>query len=666
MKNGDIMNENFSSEIQTEFSSACTHDCSCCCGCGDHEHEHQHSHGGCGCGCEEETFSVKTKFILIGISVILLIAAIVFKSLSFPGFVTLPLYIAAYLIVGTNCFKGCINEFKEGNIFSEFLLMIVATLGAFALKEYNEAVFVMIFHCVGTVIEHYSVSRSERSVRSLLDSRPKSVDTFKDGEWRSIRVSDVKKGDIIRIKPGEMAALDGIVLKGKASVDTSSITGESAKRSVSENDSVLSGYINLDGVLELRVTDEEEHSTLTEIIKLVEEGNSNKSNTEKTISSFAKYYTPAVMAAALIVAVICPLIWGNFSYFFGVAMLFLVASCPCSILIGIPLAFYCSIGGAAKKGVLVKGGAHIENFAKLKAVAFDKTGTLTTGEFGIIKTESRDTNELISLISAAEHYSSHPLAQVFKKYPVDESQISDFSEISGKGVSVLYCGKPLIAGSAAFLEDKNIKFNRPENINGSIIFVAYDSEYKGYAILGDVVRDDAEKTVAALRKSGVEKLVLLTGDGKDNAVALSEKLGLDSAFWSLLPRDKVEKLDSLSVEYKGRTAFVGDGINDAPVLAKAPLSVAVGGEGKDIAATSSDAVLLNGKLSGLADLISFAKKTMRLVRFDIIFSLLVKFGVMIGGFFGCPMYFAVFADVGLVIIFPLLAYALLRSAKKNG
>lgn len=656
--------------ITKDFSFDCAHECSQCCGCqiseDNHhdEHGHEHSHGdGCCCG-EEETFSVKTKFILIAVSSVLLIAAMILSSFDINLFITLPLYIAAYLVVGINCFKGCINEIREGNIFSEYLLMTVATVGAFIISEYNEAVLVMIFHCIGTIIEYYSVSRSKNSVRALLDSRPKTVEVQRDGNWQKFNVSDVKVGDIIRVKPGEMIALDGVIVKGTASIDTSSITGESVKRTFSEKDTVMSGYINLDGMLEIEISSEEKNSTLAEIIRLVEEGNKNKSNAEKTFSVFAKYYTPAVMAAALIVALICPLIWGNWSYFFGVAMLFLVASCPCSLIIGIPLSFYCSIGGMAKNGILVKGGAHIENFSRLKVMAFDKTGTLTTGDFGILKISSKNDEELLQLLSAAEYYSTHPLAQVFKKNTVNENEITDFKEISGRGVSVLFKNKKILAGNRTLLESENIEVPEIENINGSVIFVSYGGEYKGYAVLGDVVREDAEETLFKIKKSGVEKTVLLTGDGKTNATSLAKKLNIDSVFYSLLPQNKVERVEELSVEYNNRVAFVGDGINDAPVLAKAPLSVSVAGQGKDIAASSSDVVLLNGKLSGISRLISFAKKTMRLVRFDIIVSLVMKFGIMVWGFFGCPMYMAVFADVGLVIIFPLLAFALFRSSNK--
>lgn len=628
----------------------------------EHEHEHDHEHG---CGCCEETVETSTKGILIAISSALLLAAIILGEFSMPLYVTLPIYVAAYLVVGSNCFIGLYNEFREKNFFSEYLLMTVATVGAFAISEYTEAVLVMIFHCIGTVIEDYSVSKSKNSVRSLLDGRPEKVER-KNGEiWESVPLEDIAVGDVVRIKAGEIAALDGVVTGGGATVDTSSVTGESRKYFLSENDKVLSGFVNLDGVIEITVTSDEKHSTLSEIVRLVEEGNKNKSNAEKTLSVFAKYYTPAVMFAAIAIAVICPLIWGNFVYFFREAMLLLVASCPCSLLIGIPLSFYCGIGGMAKNGVLVKGGGHIEKFSKLRAVAFDKTGTLTTGDFGITEIFAENKEELFDLLCAAEYYSTHSLSEPFKNGKISPSDLSDFTEIAGRGVFVKYKDKPLFAGNAKLMRENGIVFPDVKEEKGSVIFAAYDGEYKGRVILGDIIRSDAEQTLSELKKNGVEKTVLLTGDGKTNAELLANTLKIDEVKSSLLPKDKVENVLTLSEKYDGNVAFVGDGINDAPVLAKAPMSVAIAKDGNGISASAADAVLLGGKLSGISKLVSFSKKTMRLVRFDIVSSLAVKFGVMAGGFFGLPMYAAVFADVGLTVIYPLLAYALFKSAKKD-
>ncbi len=584
------------------------------------------------------------------------------------------IYLVAYVIVGWEIVKKAFRNITRGKVFDENFLMTVATIGAFGIGEFPEAVAVMLFYQVGELFQHYAVDKSRKSIASLMDIRPDFANVEREGNVQKVNPSDIKIGEIIIVKPGEKVPLDGIVVEGTSSLDTKALTGEALPRDVQEGLQVISGCINLNGVIKIEVTKEYGESTVSKILNLVENASSKKAKSENFITKFAQYYTPIVVFIALILAVIPPLMipGATFSDWIYRALSFLVVSCPCALVISIPLSFFGGIGGASKMGILIKGSNYLEALANTEIMVFDKTGTLTEGVFEVqkVKAVDRSEEELLKLTAYAEYYSNHPISLSVKKAyhkEIDEKQILETQELSGRGMVAKIGEQNILVGNEKLMKEKQIDFETCNEI-GTILYVAVNGKYAGCIVIADKIKPDASNTIKNLKKNHMKQTVMLTGDRKDVGEKVAKELGLDQVYTELLPDGKVEKVETLLKEKseKGKLAFVGDGINDAPVLALADIGIAMGGLGSDAAIEAADIVLMTDEPSKIMDAIQLSKKTMKIVKENIIFAISVKILVLILSAFGLStMWEAVFADVGVSVIAILNALRVLYVKKKK-
>ena len=597
----------------------------------------------------------------------ILIAALIFVPLfaaEHMGMLELPapfvfvLFLVPYLIVGWDILYRALRNIRNGQIFDENFLMCIATFGAFAVQEFEEAVAVMLFYQVGELFQDYAVNRSRQSIADLMDICPEYANMEVDGELKEVDPDDVAVGDIIIIKPGERVPLDGVVIGGTSFVDTSALTGESVPRQMSEGSEIISGCVNGNGLLRVRVSKEFEDSTVTKILELVENASSKKAPVENFITKFARYYTPIVVVGAALLAVIPPLVYGGGWADWGLrACSFLVISCPCALVISVPLGFFGGIGAASKVGVLVKGSNYLETLAQMDTIVFDKTGTLTKGEFNVshVYPEGISETQLLETAALAECYSEHPISQAIKKAyggPLLTERVSHAEEIPGHGVKVLIDGKEVLAGNSKLMEAGDIQF-KPAADMGTVIYIAIDKVYAGSIIIADQIKPESKEALKALKASGVRHTVMLTGDKAEVGEAVAKELGMDQVYTELLPADKVSKVEELLAGMSGKSklAFVGDGINDAPVLSRADIGIAMGSMGSDAAIEAADIVLMDDNPLKIASVIRIARHTLGIVTQNIVFALGVKAIILILGAFGLAnMWAAVFADVGVAVL----------------
>jgi cadmium-exporting ATPase len=603
--------------------------------------------------------------IIIGAAVL---AAAVLLSLN-NEWLQIALFIISYIIVGGDVVKRAVKNIFKGQVFNENFLMSIATIGAFFIGEYPEGVAVMLFYQVGELFQSYAVGKSRKSIASLMDIRPDYANVKKGDELVKVDPDEVQIGDIIVIKAGEKIPLDGKVIEGGSMIDTSALTGESVPREVEVGSDILSGCININGVITAEVTKEFGESTVSKILDLVENASSKKSNSEQFITKFARYYTPVVVIIAVFLAIIPPLVidGATFSDWIYRALAFLVVSCPCALVISIPLSFFGGIGGASKKGVLVKGSNYLEALAETEIVVFDKTGTLTKGVFNVqeIHPEGVSKEELLELTAHAESYSNHPISLSLKRAyskEIDNGRISDVEEISGHGVIATVDGKKVMAGNIKLMKMMDIPYFKGELI-GTIVHVAVNNKYIGYIVIADEVKEDSAQAIKELKAANIKQTVMLTGDNKSIGSKVAKELGLDKVYAELLPADKVEKLEELFSQKskKGKLAFVGDGINDAPVLARADIGIAMGGLGSDAAIEAADVVIMTDEPSKIATTMKISKKTLKIAHQNIVFAIGIKIIVLILSAFGITtMWAAIFADVGVTIIAVLNAFRALN------
>lgn len=603
--------------------------------------------------------------IIIGAAVL---ATAVLLSLN-NEWLQIALFIVSYIIVGGDVVKRAVKNIFKGQVFDENFLLSIATIGAFFIGEYPESVAVMLFYQVGELFQSYAVGKSRKSIASLMDIRPDYANVKKGDELVKVDPDEVQIGDIIVIKAGEKIPLDGKVIEGSSMIDTSALTGESVPREVEVGSDILSGCININGVITAEVTKEFGESTVSKILDLVENASSKKSNSEQFITKFARYYTPVVVIIAVFLAIIPPLVidGATFSDWIYRALAFLVVSCPCALVISIPLSFFGGIGGASKKGVLVKGSNYLEALAETEIVVFDKTGTLTKGVFNVqeIHPEGVSKEELLELTAHAESYSNHPISLSLKRAyskEIDNGRISDVEEISGHGVIATVDGKKVMAGNIKLMKMMDIPYFKGELI-GTIVHVAVNNKYIGYIVIADEVKEDSAQAIKELKAANIKQTVMLTGDNKSIGSKVAKELGLDKVYAELLPADKVEKLEELFSQKskKGKLAFVGDGINDAPVLARADIGIAMGGLGSDAAIEAADVVIMTDEPSKIATAMKISKKTLKIAHQNIVFAIGIKIIVLILSAFGITtMWAAIFADVGVTIIAVLNAFRALN------
>ena len=612
----------------------------------------------------------------------------------FEGWKLLFLYLIPYFVIGWDILYKAVRNIKNGQIFDENFLMAVATIGAFGVNEYSEAVAVMLFYQVGELFQSYAVNRSRQSITDLMDICPEYANIEEDGQLKQVDPDDVEIGDIIVIKPGEKIPLDGKVVFGESMVDTSALTGESVPRTVKEGDDLVSGCVNGNGLLRAEVTREFDDSTVAKILELVENASSKKAHVENFITRFARYYTPAVVIGAVVLAVIPPLFAGqSWAEWVRRACTFLVISCPCALVISVPMSFFSGIGAASKKGVLVKGSNYLEIMSKLHTVVFDKTGTLTKGEFKVARIYSVDEEadtagngenesgesaengtdprsekqrKVLELAALAESYSDHPISRSIRDAwgkKLDQSRVSDAQEISGHGVKVKIDGKMVLAGNGKLMDEEGISYTECDSI-GTVVYVAEDGRFLGSIVIADGIKDGVKDAIQRLKRAGVSKTVMLTGDRRNVAEAVAKEIGLDEVHAQLLPGDKVDAVESLMkfLPESKKLAFVGDGINDAPVLSRADVGIAMGSMGSDAAIEAADVVLMDDDPGKIADIVRISRKTMGIVMQNIVFALGVKFVVLAMGAFGVAnMWEAVFADVGVSVIAILNAMRALKA-----
>lgn len=612
---------------------------------------------------------MKKRAIKIIIAFIIFIIAIVvpFQNI----WINNVLFLISYLIVGLNILKKAFRNIFRGKVFDENFLMTVATLGAFAIGEFSEAVAVMLFYQVGELFQSFAVDKSRKSISSLMNIRPDYANILKNNKEEKVNPEDVKIGDIIIVKPGEKVPLDGIVIEGKSSIDTKALTGESVPRSVKKDDEILSGCINLNGVIKLKVCKEFGESTVSKILNLVENASSRKSKSENFITKFAKYYTPVVVIIAVFIAFLPPLVVKEASFIDWIyrALSFLVVSCPCALVISIPLSFFGGIGGASKMGILIKGSNYLEALANTEIVVFDKTGTLTEGVFEVQKINPIDISEdeLLKIAVHSENYSNHPISKSLKNAyskEIDKNIISKTEELSGRGIAAIVDDKDILIGNEKLMNENNINFSVCKDV-GTILYVAINKEYAGYILISDKIKKDSKKTISNLKDRKI-KTIMLTGDKKEVGESVSSSLNMDGVYTELLPDGKVEKVEDLIKQKseKGKLAFVGDGINDAPVLALADIGIAMGGLGADSAIEAADIVIMTDEPSKISNAINLSKKNMRIVKENIIFAISVKVLVLLLSALGIStMWEAVFADVGVAIIAILNSLRMLRITK---
>ena len=615
----------------------------------------------------------KKMLVRIAVSAVLLIAAVL---VPYQGLWRFALFLPAYFVIGWDVLWRAVRNIAHGQVFDENFLMALATVGAFCTGffgqgEYPEAVFVMLFYQVGELFQSYAVGKSRKSIASLMDIRPDYANVERDGKLLQVDPEEVAVGDTITVKAGEKIPLDGLVLEGSSLVNTSALTGESVPRQVRPGDSVISGCVNQNGLLRVQVTKAFGESTVQKILDLVENASSKKAKAENFITKFARYYTPVVVFCALALAVVPPLFVGDWTGWVQKALIFLVVSCPCALVISVPLSFFGGIGGASRQGILVKGGNYLEVLADTELVVFDKTGTLTKGVFQVtaIHPEGVSQQDLLELAALAESYSDHPISRSLKEAwgkALDTARVGQVEELSGRGVRAQVDGKEVWAGNGKLMEEIGLAY-RPSGQVGTVVHVAAEGRYLGYILIADEVKPDAKEAIAALKAQGVKKTVLLTGDAKDVGEAVAQELGLDEAYTQLLPGDKVERVEALLQETspKGKLAFVGDGINDAPVLSRADIGIAMGALGSDAAIEAADLVLMDDKPSKIAKAMEISKRTLRIVRQNIVFALAVKLLVLMLTPFGLAnLWEAVFADVGVMVLAILNASRALQVGRK--
>ena len=610
---------------------------------------------------------MKKRAIKIIVAFILFVAAMIINVSNV--WINNILYIISYLIVGYDIVLKAIRNVFRGKVFDENFLMTVATIGAFGVGEFPEAVAVMLFYQVGELFQSFAVDRSRKSISNLMDIRPDFANLVKEDSIEKVDPDEVSIGDIILIRPGEKIPLDGVVVEGNSMIDTKALTGESVPREVNVGDDILSGCINVNGLLKVEVTKEFEESTVSKILELVENASSKKSKSENFITKFAKYYTPIVVIIAVVLAVIPPIIipGASFSDWLYRALSFLVLSCPCALVISIPLSFFGGIGGASKIGILIKGSNYLEGLAKSEIIVFDKTGTLTEGVFEVQKIEAVGITEekLIRYAALAESFSNHPIAQSVKKAygkKIDSKLVTSTNELTGLGIESIIEDRDVIIGNEKLMISKNIDYNKCKDI-GTVLYVAIDQKYCGYILISDRIKEDSKVAIKQLKNSNVSQTVMLTGDKKDVGEFVANEIGLDKVYTDLLPDGKVEKVEELMKQKseKGKLVFVGDGINDAPVLALSDIGIAMGGLGSDAAIEAADVVIMTDEPSKISKAISLSKKTLRIVKENIFFAIFVKIVVLVLCALGVStMWEAVFADVGVSIIAILNALRVLR------
>lgn len=612
--------------------------------------------------------------------IITTVMVIALNLISTTGILKLALYLAAYLVIGYDILKKAGRGILNRRVFDENFLMAVATVGAFALAiysksgDYNEAIAVMLFYQIGELFQSYAVGKSRRNISALMDIRPDYANIERDGKLERVDPDEVKIDSIIIVQPGEKVPLDGIVIEGNSSLNTSALTGESLPRDVKQGDEIISGCININGVLKIRTTKEFGESTVSKILELVENSSSRKSKSENFISKFAQVYTPAVCYSALALAILPPLVqmlflgqtaqWDVWIYR---ALTFLVISCPCALVISIPLSFFAGIGGASKEGVLIKGSNYMETLSQAKYVVFDKTGTLTQGVFEVSGVHHNviEEKKLLEYAALAECASSHPISKSIQRAygkEIDRNRVSDIQEISGHGIIAKVDGKEVAAGNSKLMKKLNVEHHDCHDV-GTIIHVAIDGQYEGHIVISDIVKEHSKEAIARLKKAGVKKTVMLTGDTQSVAEQVAQSLGIDEVYAELLPGDKVTKVEELlaAKSEKEKLAFVGDGINDAPVLTRADIGIAMGAMGSDAAIEAADVVLMDDDPLKISKAIKISRKCLGIVYQNIIFALVIKFGCLALGAMGIAnMWFAIFADVGVMIIAVLNAIRTLR------
>jgi len=572
------------------------------------------------------------------------------------------LFMIPYLIVGWDIIYRAVRNISHGQVFDENFLMCIATFGALGVKEYSEAVAVMLFYQIGELFQSYAVNRSRQSISAMMDICPEYANIEEDGKLKQVDPDDVEIGTEIVIKAGERVPLDGVVVSGTSFVDTSALTGESVPREVTEGSEIISGCVNGSGLLKVRTTKEFDDSTVAKILELVENASSKKAHVENFITKFAKYYTPIVVCAAVVLAFLPPIILGGgFAEWIQRACIFLVISCPCALVISVPLGFFGGIGAASKQGVLVKGSNYLEALSEMKTIVFDKTGTLTKGEFVVSEVipNGWEKEGLLEVAALAEGYSDHPISAALKK-AYEEAELGELSmdrveqaeEIAGHGIKAKIDGRVVYAGNAKLMEEKGVEYE-PCTVPGTVVYLAAEKEFLGTIVISDTVKPEAKRAIAQLRQSGVKKTVMLTGDRKDVGEAVAESLGIDEVYTDLLPGDKVDKVEALLGELgeKEKLGFVGDGINDAPVLSRADIGIAMGSMGSDAAIEAADVVLMDDNILKISSIMRIAGKTLQIVHQNIVFALGVKVLVLILGALGMAnMWEAVFADVGVSVI----------------
>lgn len=581
------------------------------------------------------------------------------ESLQMPGWMLGVLFLFPYLLVGREVILKALKNIRNGQVFDENFLMLIATVAAFGIGEYSEACAVMIFYQVGELFESLAVGKSRASITAMMSIAPESANVERDGKIEEVDPDEVEVGEVILIRPGEKVPLDGIVLEGSSFLDTAALTGEPVPREVRPGDAVISGCVNGETALRVKTSKAYEDSTVARILQLVESASEKKTRMENFITRFARWYTPIVTVTALLLALIPPLFFGApAAPWIKRACIFLIVSCPCALVISVPLGFFGGIGAASKRGVLVKGSNFLETAAELKTLVFDKTGTLTRGEFrvvGIHPAEGCSEEELLSMAAHGESLSSHPIAQsILQAYggEIDRARLGEMHEAAGHGLEGVLDGRELLLGNEKLLKSKDIDFPAVKE-HGTVVYAAHGGSYVGHIIIADVVKPGAAAALRQLREVGIEKLVMLTGDRKDAAEAIAAEVGVDTVYHDLLPADKVEKVEALLAAEKNgeKVGFVGDGINDAPVLMRADVGIAMGSLGSDAAIEAADLVIMDDELSKIADIIRISRKTVRIVRQNVAFALAVKAAVLILGIFGLAnMWEAVFGDVGVTVI----------------
>lgn len=602
----------------------------------------------------------------------ILISAVLFAvswMMPFQGYWRLLIFLVPYAVIGYDVFWSAVRNILNGQVFDENFLMALATVGAFVIKEYHEAVAVMLFYQVGELFQSFAVGKSRKSIASLMDIRPDSATVIRDGSEIAVSPEDVLVGETIIVKPGEKIPLDGVITEGTTTVNTSALTGESIPQDKGISDSVISGSVNLNGVVKVKVQTEYENSTVAKILDLVENSAAKKAKAERFITRFARYYTPIVVICAVLLAAAPPLLFSqDFSEWLNRALIFLVVSCPCALVISVPLSFFGGIGGASRDGILIKGANYIEALSKAKAIVFDKTGTLTKGTFTVTAVHPQDVSkaELLDIAAAAESYSSHPIANSIVRAHgghIDKNRISKITELSGLGIMAQIDSKNIYAGNGKLMDQIGADWHEC-HLTGSIVHISVEDTYMGHIVISDELKPDAAKAVSGLKSLGITKTVMLTGDIQKVGNEVGSQLGIDETHTELLPDQKVTEVEKLLSKKPKNTAlaFVGDGVNDAPVLSRSDVGIAMGALGSDAALEAADIVLMDDKLSKIATAITISRRTMRIVHQNIIFALSVKAAVLILGAFGAAnMWLAIFADVGVMVLAILNA---MRSLKK--